>query len=128
MVSTSVIHNPEDPICVLADRVGHHFLNQPLKVCSGIPVDAMADHIATSSNERSLINRGPVSLILVFETDWFAGPRRSFPPGPGLNAGFLIGADDDIVLCEWLIFPHTSVEVTDTSSLLFELGIPRSYP
>jgi hypothetical protein len=69
MVSASIIQNPENPICVLADRVGHHFLNQRFEVRSGVPVDAMANHFSTTSNERSLVDSGSVPLILVFETD-----------------------------------------------------------
>jgi hypothetical protein len=66
------------------------------------------------------IRAGPLAHVLVLDTHWAAGlwGGAAVLAPAGLNAGLLVGTDDEVVLPQWPPLPDAFVEVEDSARLL----------
>jgi len=97
-MNSTVIGNPENPICALADREFHDILNEPFKIRTCVIGDTVSIDLSRSDNEGTLIVASTVTFVLVFTPEGRARSRRCLMPGPGADTGLFVGTDDDILI------------------------------
>ena len=76
------------------------------------------------------VGAGTFAGVFVLDAHRLIGGRcdgRVFPP-PCLDAGFLVGAQDEIPVGEWFAAPAAFVQVEDRPRLRGEPGVAREHP
>jgi hypothetical protein len=116
MVSSSVIENPEHPICRRADRVVHHFLDESLEIHTGVPCDTLSVDFSCADDECRLIRTAAMPVVLVINTQRCTRSRRASMPGPGFDGCFLVSTNNRprlITRWEWNLLFRGSLDVID---------------
>ena len=128
----SLIDDPEDPTSRLVWLAGHDLLHKPMEW-----VDATGLLDATVDLRPMNIKSGevcPRTATLVLVLVLYALPSsvgadfRAMNPDPRLDAGLLVGGDDELVGPQRPLIPLAGVEIQDFVRSLLEQQIAGPYP
>ena len=94
------------------------------------PGNAPAEHLGAVDIPGCDVGAGTFAGVFVLVAHRLIGGRcagRVFPP-PCLDAGFLVGAQDEVPVGEWFAAPAAFVQVEDRPRLRGEPGVAREHP
>jgi hypothetical protein len=125
-----VVEDPEDPAGVSIRCLSHDFSYQSVKGYNPGGGLAMTKKLEAMHVEGGQISPSPAAFIFVFH---FHGRSGSGTQGGmearmGLDAGLLIGRNDELVVSQGLPIPQFFIEIQDTSGFLGELRITGKDP
>ena len=126
----SVIHDPEHGARFVVGRLAHDLLDQPPERCNAGRCLAAPEHFRPVHIQGGQIGPGTAARILVLHAHGLA--RRSgkawMPAHTRLDAGLLVGGDDEFVLAQCPPLPGTGIQVQDAPGLGLEMRIARKDP
>jgi len=129
-MSRPVIDDPKDSPRLRIRRLAHHLGYEPIKRRYATFSLAAAKELGTMDIQRRMIGPGPAAGVFVFHlygrVRLSRTGRMSSPAG--LDAGFLIGRQHELVVFERLPVPHSFIKIQDASRFQGKVGIPREYP
>src|SRR5271169_280448 len=129
-VRGSVVDHPEHPLRRTIGPLGHHLADEPFEGADPGLVLGAAEDLSPMNIPCSQVGPGSSAPVFMFDTHGLA--RSSGGEGmlaaARLNAGFLVGTDDVVLRPQSLAFPHSLVEIEDTTRLVGEVGIPWEDP
>ena len=111
-------------------RWEHHLTNQPTEGSDAGLAFAAAEDPGSVDVPSGQIGPGSLAHVLVLDTHWPAWLRgqAAMLATARLNAGLLVGADDEVVRPQPLALPDAFVEVENTARLVGEEGVPGEDP
>ena len=129
-MSRAVVDNPEDATGIVVGRSCHDLLNQSIKGCNAILGFATAEDPGVVHVERGDVSPSAAAKILVFDVHGRTGSAvlGGMFAAAGLNAGLLIGGDDELILLEGTALPLARIQVQHATGLGSEIWIARKYP
>lgn len=129
-VGGPVIGDPEDPVGRVVWFLGHNEVHQAMKSLDTGSGFARAEDLGATDIPGGHIC--PCAHALIFKFDpahsaWGGWSATGYAV-TGLNAGFFIGTNDEIIWSQGCAFPHTLVQVEDATGLGGEQRITRKNP
>jgi hypothetical protein len=119
-VSRAVVHNPEDPASIIVRRSSHYLLDEAVKGLDAVLGLAAAKNPGMVDIQTGDVGPGPAPKVLVLylhRATRAAGTSRVFAT-PGLNAGFLVGGDHELVICQRLPFPGAGIQIENATGFV----------
>ena len=119
-VSRTIINDPKDAASIMVRRSSHDLLNEAVKGFDAVLGFAAAKDPRTVDIETGDVSPGPASKVFVFHLH--RATRASCASGmfapPGLDAGFLVGRDHELVILQRLVFPAAGISVENATGLI----------
>jgi len=129
-VSRTVIDDPEDAASVIVGRASHYLLDETVKGLDAVLGLAAPKDPGMVDIQTGNVGPGSAPKILVLylhRATRAAGARRMFAP-PGLNAGFFICGDNELIILQRLPFPCAGIQVQNATGFVGKVGIAREDP
>ena len=126
----AVVHDPEDPARGAVGFLAHNLVDQATEGCDAGPAFATAKELGALHVPGGEVGPGAPSSILMFDAHaptWGRWQGGMAPP-PCLDAGLLVGREDEVGVRQRLSLPSTLVEVEDQARLRFEGRIAGKNP
>ena len=126
----AVVDNPEHAPGVVVGRARHDLFDETVKRGHAGAGFAAAEYASVVNIECGQISPGPATFIFMFDFHRRTGLSRQtgVTRAPGLDAGFLVGRDDEFVAPKRFSVPHALVEVQDPSGFNGKVRISRKDP
>jgi len=126
----SVVYDPVNATCLGIWRLTHHLVDQSVKCLNArVKLTAPEDFGPMYIPCRQI---SPSSATIVTMLDSHGTPRLSRLSGmhssPGLNAGFLVRRQHELISLQCLSIPHPLVKVQHPTGLGLKLRVPREDP
>ena len=129
-VSRTVVDDPEDAASIIVRRSSHYLLNEPVKRLNAIFLLAAPKDPGIVNIQTRDVGPGPAPKVLVLDLHRF--PRAASASGmfapPGLNAGFLVGGDHELIILQGLAFPLAGIQIQDAAGFFGKVGIAWEDP
>ena len=125
-----VVHDPEHSPRTVVGWSRHDLGDEVVEVGDSRPGNATAEHLGAVDIPGCDVGAGTFAGVFVLDAHRLIGGRcdgRVFPP-PCLDAGFLVGAQDEVPVGEWFAAPAAFVQVEDRPRLRGEPGVAREHP
>ena len=115
---------------VLYGNWAHDLFDQTLEGRAAGGRFAATEHFGAVHVQRSQVRPGATARVLVLHAHRFAGlgGQARMDTQASLDAGLLVGRDDELVFAQRLSLPAPLVQVQDAPSLGLELRIARKDP
>ena len=128
--ATSRCHDPENAASGVVRRLAHDLLDQTLEGRDAGGCFAATEHFGSVHIQRSQVRPGATACVLVLHTHRLAGlgGQARMDTQAGLDAGLLVGRDDELVVAQRLPLPAPLVQVQDPPGLGLEVRIARKDP
>ena len=129
-VNGAIVDDPENASCTSVRLLVHDLAHQAVKGRNAGLWYAGAEDFGAVNIPGRDVGPGAFAVVLVFDahgSSWRGGRARVFPSA-GLDAGLLVGTDDEVVLRKWLAVPTAFVEIEDSARLFGESRVPREDP
>ena len=112
-VTGAVVDNPKDPMGVPVRSLGHDLFDQAVEGDNGAAGFATPIDFGSVDIPGSQIGPGSEASILMLDLDGRVslGRQRGVATLAGLDGGFLIGAQDELIRAQGLTFPKALVEI-----------------
>jgi hypothetical protein len=129
-VGAAVVDHPEHPGGGAVGFPRHHLANEPREGSDAGLAFTAAEDSGLMDVPGGQIGPGSLAHVFVLDTHRAAGlwSGTAVSASAGLNAGLLVGADDEIVPPQWPPLPDAFVEVEDSAGLVGEEGVPGEDP
>jgi len=126
----AVVHDPEDALGGVVGCLAHDLIDQSLKRLDAGRWFAAAKQLDPMNVHCGEVCPSATALVLVLDAHrLFRRARQArMSSNPRLDAGLLVGRDDELVLAQRRAFPATSVQVEDAFGLALELRVTREDP
>jgi hypothetical protein len=126
----AVVHDPEDATGVVIRRSGHHLFDEPVKGGDAILGFTAAKDAGTVDVQGGDISPGAAAGVLVLDVHGSTRPAvlGGMLAAAGLNAGFFIGGDHELIILQRPALPLASVEIQHASGLGREVRVTREDP
>lgn len=126
----AIVHDPKDLPSIVVGRSRHHLLDESVKRFNAIARFTAAKDSGAVDIQGRNIGPGTATEILVFHmhgSPWSAS-LRGLLAAAGLNAGLLIGRDNEFIVLERFVLPLAGVEIQDAPSFGGEFWIAGKDP
>jgi len=129
-VRRAVVHDPEHAARGVVRWLAHDLIDQSLEGRDAGGCFAATEHPGAMHVQRSQVGPGATASVLVLRAHRLAGSGRQarLDTQPGLDAGLLVGGDDELVLAQRLPLPAPLVQVQDAPGLGLEVWVARKDP
>lgn len=126
----AVIHDPEHPARIAVRGLGHDLGDEAAeRLNAGGRLASSADLGAVNIERRQVGPRSTADIFMFDSGGLMRARRRSrMDSDSGLDAGFLVGADDEVLRAKGLALPLLGVEVENPARLGREFGIAGEDP
>ena len=126
----AVVDNPEDPMGMAVGILLHDLLDQAVEGDNGAAGFATAVDLGLVDIPGGQIGPGTEASILMLDLEGRVGPRRErgVATPAGLDGGFLIGAQDELIPSQGLALPNALVEIEQTAGLGEKVRIAGKQP
>lgn len=129
-VSRTVVDDPEDAASVIVGRASHDLLDEAVKGPDTILLFAAPKDPGVVDIQTGDVGPGPAPKILVLylhRATRAAGAGRMFA-SPGLNAGFFVRGDHELIILQGLPFPCAGIQIENATGFVGKVGIAREDP
>ena len=129
-VSRTVVDDPEDAASIIVRWSSHYLLDEAVKGLDAVLGLAAAKDPGIVDIETGDVGPGPAPKVLVLHlhrATRAASTRRVFAP-TGLNAGFLVGRDHELVILQRLAFPSAGIQIKNATGFFGKVGIAWEDP
>src|SRR5215207_820473 len=129
-VGGTIVHHPEDPTRRGVGFLLHHLLDEAAKRLDADLRLATPEEPGAMDVPGGQVGQGSLASVLVFDAHLpiFARWKGRMTATPGLDGGFLVGADHEFICSERHTFPPPFVKVQNPSGFLGEVGVPGEDP
>lgn len=129
-VRGAVVYDPEDAPGGAVGLLGHDLLDQSTKGSDPRFVLTPTMDLCSLHIPRRKVSPRTESLVFVLDEDRSSAPRWlcGMAPVSGLDARFLVSADDTVIRVQRPAFPEPLVEIQHACGLDLELGIAGKDP
>ena len=126
----AVVHDPEHAARGVVRWLGHDLVDQTLEGRDAGADFTAAEHLGAMHVQRSQVRPGAAASVLVLHAHRLTGLgwQARMDAQPRLDAGLLIGRDDELVLAQCLPLPAPLVQVQDAPGLGLEVRVARKDP
>lgn len=126
----AVVHDPEHAPRGVVRWLAHDLIDQALERRDAGGRFAAAEHLGAMDVQGSQVRPSATACVLVLHAHRLArsGRQARMDAQPRLDAGLLVGRDDELVLAQRLPLPAPLVQVQDAPGLELELRIARKDP
>ena len=126
----AVVHDPEDAPSGVVGCLAHDLLDQTLEGRDAGGRLAATEHLGAMHVQRSQVGPGAAAFVLMLNAHRLArlGGQAGMDTQASLDAGLLVGRDDELVVAQYLSLPAPLVQVQDPSGLGLEVRIARKDP
>ena len=129
-MSGAVVHNPEDAVSRFVGLLFHDLADETLHRRDSALDFAAAEDLAAMNVPSRQVGPGTFTKVLVLDSGGAIGSRRQsrlFSPAR-LDAGLLVGRDDELVSSQRDALPDTLIEIEDRASFSSKVGVARENP
>jgi hypothetical protein len=126
----AVVDDAEDATGVVLRWPRHHLFDEPVK-----RGDAILGFTAAKDTRMVDVQSGDISpgaaagvLVLDVHRSTRSAVLGGMPAAAGLNAGFFIGGDHELIILQRSVLPLAGVEIQHAPGLGGEVGVPREDP
>jgi hypothetical protein len=126
----AVIHDPEHPARVAVRGLGHDLGDEAVKRLNAGGRLASSEDLCPVNIERGQAGPRSAADIFMFHPGRLmrTGRQSGVDSDSGLDAGFFVGADDEVLRVEALALPGLGVKVENPSRFGRELGVAGEDP
>ena len=126
----AVIHDPKHSSGLTIRQFRHDLCHQAVERDDAALSFTAAKELHLVDIERGQIGPRPAPLVFVFHLQGRPSERGigGMTARSRLDAGFLIGAQDELIILKSTPIPHPVVKVQDSAGLAGEVGIARKDP
>jgi len=126
----AVIHDPEHAPCVTIGWLSHDLSNETAERIDAGGFLATAKNLGTVYIERRQVGPSSTALIFVFDASGTLGARwrGGMFAHARLDAGFLVGAEHELVPAQAFALPLLGVQIENAPGLECEIRIAREDP
>jgi hypothetical protein len=126
----AVVHDPEHSVRVAVRGLGHDLGDEAAKGLNAGGLIALSEDLGSMNIERGQVGPRSAAGVFMFDSRGLmrAGRQRGVLSDSGLNAGFLVGAEHEVLLSQRLALPLPGIEVEDAAGLLRKAGIAGEDP
>jgi hypothetical protein len=129
-MARTIVHNPEDAVRRTIGLLTHNLGDQAIERGDTGFLLTAAEDLGSAHVPSRQISPSAFPLVLMFDIAGAAGGRRQarVPSAAGLDAGFLIGAQNVVVGGQRKALPGAGIEVENRSGLVDKGRIARKNP
>ena len=129
-VGAAVIDDPEDAPGVVVRRSGHDLLDETIEGLDTSGGLATAEDTSVMDVESGDVGPSPATVVLMLDAHRAMGSWRQgrMLAATRLNAGLLVGGDDEFIASEGLILPRSAIQIEDAVCLDSEIGVAGKDP
>ena len=126
----TIVHDPEHTARCVVRGLAHDLIDQALERGDAGSRFAAAEHLGVMYVQCRQVGPSTATGVLMFHAHCLGrcGWQAWMDAQACLNAGFLVGRDDELVFAQRLSLPAPFVQIQDSSSLGLEMRIARKYP
>lgn len=126
----AVIHDPEHPARIAVRRLGHDLGDKAVERLNAGGRLASSEDLGPVHIERGQVGPRSAADIFMFHSGRLVRAWRQsrVDSDSGLDAGFLVGADDEVIRAKGLALPLLGVEVEHPARLGREFGVAGEDP
>lgn len=127
---TAVVDNPKDTASIIVRRAGHDLLYQTVERSYARGRFATAKDAGMMNIKRGHVGPRSTTAVLMLDTHRAAASWRKggMLAPPRLNAGLLVGGDDELIAFQGLFLPAALIEIEDSAGLGGKGGISWKDP
>jgi len=126
----AIVNDPKDTSCCSIRRLTHNVVNKTIEGCDVASTFASTEQLG-AMNIKSR-NIGPSAatgiFMLHFHRQTWLGRIGGMTTATRLDAGFLIGRENKLIILQGATIPYLFIEIQDSPCFLSKLGITRKYP
>ena len=129
-VSRTIINDPKDAASIMVRRSSHDLLHEAVKGSDAVLGFAAAKDPGMVDIETGDVSPGAAAEVFVLDLHRATRAARAsgmFTP-PGLDAGFLVCRDHELVILQRLAFPVAGIEVENAAGFLRKVRIAGEDP
>lgn len=129
-MSGAVVHNPEDAVSGFVGLLFHDLADETLHRRDPALDFAAAEDLGAMNAPSRQVGPGTFTKVLVLDSGGAIGTgcqRRLFAPAR-LDAGLLVGRDDELISSQWHALPDALIEIEDRASFSGKIGVARENP
>ena len=126
----TVVQDPEDAASLVVRRLIHNLRDEPIERFDPIFSFAASKQFGAVDIKGSDVSPCSTAFVLMFHLHGqtrFSG-KSLVPTVSSLDAGFLIGRDDELVVLQRTTFPDSFVQIQDAPRFLREIRVAREDP
>jgi hypothetical protein len=129
-MSGTIVHNPEDPMGIFVRRLAHDLTNKAIHGSNAVLDFAAAEELGAMHVPRGQVGPSAFAKVLVLDSHGASGSRRQSRlfAAAGLNTGFCIRREHEVVGSQRGVLPHALIQVKDATGLRSKVGIAREKP
>ena len=129
-VDGGVVHDPEDAPGAAVGRSRHHVADKAVEVDDAGPWGACAEHLGAAHVPGRDVGERAAAAVFMLDAHGPARRGRGRRVGalPRLDAGLLVGAEDEVLLGQRPPLPAPLVEVEDGPRLVGERRVAGEHP
>lgn len=126
----TIVDDPEDPARLSIRSLGHDPVDQLVKRSNPALSLAMAEKLGAMNIHGRQVSNGSTPFVLVFDLHGFArlGWLAGMNASSGLNAGFFVRRNHELVLLQGLALPGPLVKIQQPSGFGGKVRIPGKDP
>ncbi len=126
----TIVHNPKNAPCCDIGRLAHYVVNESIERSNATSTFASTEQFSAMHIESGNISPSATPGVFMF---YFHRPSRLSRIGgmtttARLDAGFLIGRQNKLILLEGVPFPNPLIEIQDSPGFLGKLRITGKNP
>jgi len=129
-VSRTVVDDPEDAASIMVRWSSHDLLDEAVKGLDAVLGLAAAKDPGIVDIQSGDVGQGAAPKVLVLylhRATRAASASGMFAP-PGLNAGFLVGGDHELIILQGVAFPLAGIQIQDAAGFFGKVGIAWEDP
>jgi len=129
-VSRTVTDDPEDTASIIVGRASHYLLDEAVKGCDAVLELAAPKDPGVVDIQTGDVGPGsaPKILVLYLHRATRAAGASGMFASPGLNAGFFVRGDHELIILQRLPFPCASIQIENAAGFVGKVGIAREDP
>src|SRR5207249_7313264 len=129
-VSRTVVDDPKDAASIHVRRSSHDLLDEAVKGLDAVLGLAAAKDPGIVDIQTGDVGQGAAPKVLVLNLHSATRPAGASGvfASSGLNAGFLVGRDHELIILQRLAFPFAGIQIQYAASFFSKVGIAWEDP
>lgn len=126
----TIVQYPEDAASLVVRPLVHNLRDEPIERFDPVPSFTASKQLGTVDIQGRDVGPSPAPCVLMFHLHRrpSLGGKSLVPTSPSLDAGFLVGRQDELIILQRASLPDPFVKIQDTSRLLREIRVARENP
>src|SRR5215469_4798499 len=129
-VSGTVVDDPEDAASIVVWGSSHYLLDKAVKRCDAVLRLAASKDPGVVHVQTGDVGPGPAAKVFMLHlhrATRATGTSRVLAPS-GLNAGFLVCRDHELIILQRVVFPRAGIQVENATGFVGKMGIAWEDP